>query len=161
MSRSARVVVVILLVFLAGGTAFADTTGAKPAWPAYALSLLLGFGSGQSYLGTNGIGFLVGDCVGIGTVAAGGLYVAIALWSGEAALLTGSGPSETDFMTSVTVGYGIMIAGLAVWAVSRVWEVIDTFGTAGRLTDEGRLVVAPAVEVSPTGATTVALSFRY
>ena len=154
MSRGIRIAAIVLAIFLAGGTVFAADTAPKAAWPAYAFSLLLGFGSGQYYMGTDGLWYTVGDVAGLAAIAGGYLYMAGSLVS------AGTSSSYTSVATGVTVGYGIMVVGALLWGVTRVWEVVDTVITAPKLTGQGKLAVAPVIEAGPAG-TTVALSFKY
>lgn len=71
MARLPKIVTLVLLILLGAGALFAQAQPKKPAWPAYAFSLLFGFGTGQYYLGDNGTAFLIGDVIGLGGIIAG------------------------------------------------------------------------------------------
>ncbi len=126
----------------------------RQAWPAYAFSILLGFGTGQYYLGENGTGFLIGDVGGIVCMVGGYVYMASALIS-AASLSPGSS------LTTVGTGYAIVGVGAVVYLVSRVWEVVDIFGTAERLRKGGKVAgLQPVIDVRPD-AVAFEVSYSY
>jgi uncharacterized protein affecting Mg2+/Co2+ transport len=58
------------------------------------------------------------------------------------------------------VGVTVISVGSVVYLVSRVWQLVDTFGTVGRLTQEGKVALEPMIDVRPTGVA-FELSYRY
>jgi hypothetical protein len=149
-----RVLAVVMLLALAVGSVFgAAPETPRPAWPAYGLSILLGFGTGQYYLGENGTGFLIADAGGIACMVGGYVYMLSAV--GALAL----NPSAS--LDTLYIGYGIVGVGAAVWAVSRIWEIVDIFGTAERLRQEGKVAsLQPVLDVRPD-AVAFEVSYSY
>jgi len=161
MTRGIRIAILVLAIFMATGTVFAADNAPRAAWPAYAFSILLGFGSGQYYMGTDGLWFTVGDVAGLGLILGGGIYALTAAGSALGAAANGSyTTAATTAEGGVLVAYGIIVVGSIVWGVSRIWEIVDTVLTAPKLMSQGKLAVAPVIEAGPEG-TTVALSFKY
>jgi hypothetical protein len=150
MNRSLKVLAVVLVVLFCAGAVFAQSGDKKAAWPAYPLSILLGFGTGQFYQGENGVGFLIADVAGYGGIIGGAVYMMVAVAS--AAFNPLSVTSISDLATATLVGYTIIGVGSVVWLVSRIWEVVDTFGTVDRLSKAGQLAgLTPTIDVRPTG----------
>ena len=116
MFRLPRVVTLALLVFLTGSSVFAQGQP-KPAWPAILLSIVPGYGLGHFYCGDNGAGvlFLLGDITG-GVVLGVGMYYAFEA-AFEAAL--------TRQPTSDRRSGAVLLLGLGIVAVSRIWEMAD------------------------------------
>jgi hypothetical protein len=154
MSRFLRIVTFALLAFLAAGAAFAqEAQDAQPkaAWPAYAYSLLLGFGSGQYYLGTNGTPFLIGDLIGVGAWIGGGIF----------ALSARSTTDAQAAISSTVTGSVFIIVGSLVYLVSHVWEIIDVFRAVDSAQRAGRVVeIVPVVDVRTT-AWELGVSLRF
>ncbi len=71
-------------------------------------------------------------------------------------------PSPTaiaDAASATLIAYGIMGVGAAITLVSRIWEVVDTFGAVDRLTQAGKVAaLTPTLEVKPNG---MALGLSY
>jgi len=129
MPRPLKVVALLLLAFLAGGSLSAEEQP-KAAAPAYLLSAFVGFGTGQYYCGANGIGFLVVDIVGVGVVVYG----------------LGSASGST-FSQGLQGAAFIELGGL-VLLVSRIGQIINVFGAVERAKREGRLAdVVPVINV--------------
>jgi hypothetical protein len=148
MSRFLKIVSLTLLILLAGGALFAQGTQAKPAWPAYAFSIVLGFGTGQYWVGANGTPFLIGDIVGLAGIVIGEVVIVSSVAS---ALASPSVSSVESAGTGVVVGYGIVVVGGLVYLVSRVWEFVDVFGAVDKAKKAGKVVeVVPVVEVRRT-----------
>lgn len=141
MSRLFKIVTLAFLIFLAAGALFAQDAQPKAAGPAYALSILLGFGTGQYYLGTNGTPFLVGDLIGVGAWIGGGLFA-----------LSARGATDTQAAVPLTVtGFAFVLAGSLVYLVSHVWEIIDVFAAVERAQKAGTVVeMVPVVDVRRT-----------
>jgi len=166
MSRHIRFTALLLVLVLAAGGAFAEGAQAKSAFPAYALSFLLGFGTGQYYLGENGTPFLIGDAVGLGLEVGGLIYEVV-----SAASVTSDSASYESAVTGVYVGYGIVLVGGIVYMVSHVWEILDVFSAVDRARQAGTVAaVSPIIDVTTTayepGIATVmscevGLSFKY
>ena len=107
-------------------------TRAQPraAWPAYLLSIFIGFGTGHLYCGDGaGVLFLVGDVAGL------------------ALLLSGT-------QQSVSTPYGgqssgdTLLFGLSIWLVSRIWEISDIGRAADRMRWAGRFAdIVPVIDV--------------
>ncbi len=154
MSGSRKALVLFLLVAVGAGTAFAQASPPpREAWPAYGLSIFVGFGTGHYYLGANGTPFLIGDVAGLGLVGGGYIYMLSSI------LGAASNPYSFDPATAY-VGYGIVGLGVLVFVVSRVWEVVDVFGVVERLRGEGKVVVTPVIRVE-SNQTSVELAFNY
>ncbi len=150
MNRSLKILAIVLVVLFCAGTLFAQSEGKKAAWPAYPLSIILGFGTGQFYLGENGLGFLIADVVAYGAVIGGGIYMV----SAAAAAVLNPDPvaALAEASTAALVGYTIIGVGSVVWLVSRIWEVVDTFGAVDRLSKAGKVAaLEPTLEVRPDG----------
>ncbi len=160
MNKSFKVLAIVLVVLFCAGTLFAQSDeGKKAAWPAYAFSILLGFGTGQFYLGESGVGFLLGDLAGVAGVIGGSVY----FFSASVAAITNPDPiaAATELGTATLIAYTIIGVGTVVTLVSRIWEVVDTIGTVDRLTKEGRVaVLMPTLDVRPN-AVSFGLSYRY
>ncbi len=137
MSRLITVIALILIGFLAAGAVFAQDLQPKAEWPAYLLSVFIGFGTGHYYLGANGTPFLIGDVLGLGVEVGGLLYelgAAVALDTTQ----------TLDGLTLVIVGAGIFL-------VSRIWEVVDVFSAADEARKAGRVAaVVPVFSVRRT-----------
>lgn len=142
MNRFFKILAIVLIVLFCAGVLFAQSGPAsKPGWPAYAFSILLGFGTGQFYLGENGVGFLVGDLA---------LYAGIAGYYVN--LLTLPYGDYSALQTRIFVGSAILGIGSVITLVSRVWEIIDVIGSVDRLTKEGKVAsLTPTLEIRPTG----------
>ncbi len=139
MSRLFKVVTLVLLVFFAAGSLFAQEQP-KNAWPAFFLSIFFGFGLGQYYLGQNGTPFLLGDFIGAG-VLTGGMYLAARSLLPRA---FGDSVDSSEFQA----GYTLLIAGSVVILVSRIWQIIDVFGTVDRARKPGKVAgVVPVIDV--------------
>jgi hypothetical protein len=147
MSRFLKIVTLALLILLAAGSLFAQSS-AKPAWPAYPLAIILGYGTGQYYVGANGTPFLVADIVGDVAVY-GGLIWAV---SSAASVLTNpSATGAADAATGVFIGYGLVGVGSVVLLVSRIWQIVDVFGAVDKAKSAGKVVeVVPVVDVQRT-----------
>jgi hypothetical protein len=159
MSKSFKVLAIVLVVLFCAGTLFAQSAEKKAAWPAYAFTIILGFGSGEYYLGENGTGFLIGDLLGIGTMVGGSIYMVVAPLS--AAMNPDPLAAAADAITAFYVGVGIISVGSVVYLVSRVWQAVDTFMTAGRLMQEGKVAaITPVIDVRPQGVA-FELSYKY
>ena len=159
MSRLFKVIALALLILLAAGALFAqDAPMSRPAWPAYALTYLLGFGSGNFYLGQNGFGFLIGDAAGIAGLGIG--YAVIV--SSVLAIGTGSTTSSlTSAGTGVITGYGLVVVGSIVYLVSRVWEDIAIFGAVDKARKAGTVAeVEPILEMN-NNSLEAGISIRY
>ncbi len=158
MSRFVKVVMISLLILLAAGTLFAQDAGPKAAFPAYALSILLGFGTGHYYVGANGTPFLIGDLVGVGGMAAGGIIAVASLFSAA------TNPTYTGAANAISgaaIGYGVLGVGAAVYLVSRVWEDISIFGAVDAAKKAGKVAeVVPVVNIQPTSFE-LGLSVKY
>ena len=159
MSRLFKVVSVMLLVFLAAGSLFAqDAQSGKPAWPAYAFTFLLGFGTGQFYLGQNGTGFLIGDAAGLAGLGVGYAVIASSIFS------IGTSYTDTSLTsagTGVIVGYGLVVVGSIVFLISRIWEDIDIFGAVNRARQAGKVAeINPVLEIHNTSFE-AGISIRY
>jgi hypothetical protein len=121
----------------------------KPAWPGYGLAIFLGFGTGQYYLGANGTPFLIGDIAGVAVMAGGYAYMIVAALGAP------------DPYAAITTSYIIIAAGGLVYSVTRVWEIVDIFGTAERMRQAGKVVrIVPDISVRPTGVS-MGVSVRY
>jgi hypothetical protein len=126
-----------------------QTIPPKPAWPGYAMAIFLGFGSGQYYLGANGTPFLIGDIAGIAVMAGGYAYMLVGAMSAP------------DPYAVITTSYIIIAAGGLVYSVTRVWEIIDIFGTAERMRQAGKVVrILPDISVQPT-CISLGMTLRY
>jgi hypothetical protein len=148
MSRFLKIVSLSLLILLAAGALFAQGTQPKQAWPAYAFSILLGFGTGQYYVGANGTPFLIGDLVGVGGVVVGEVVI---LSSVASALSNPTSSSVASGGAGVIVGYGLIVVGGIVYLVSHVWEIIDIFPAVDKARKAGKVVeVVPVVDVRRT-----------
>jgi TM2 domain-containing membrane protein YozV len=157
MSKTAKAILLVLILSLSSSSLFADSQPApKASWPAYALSVLLGFGTGQFYLGENGIGFLIGDASGVVLMGAGYFYMVSSLLSSAYSYST----STTTTYSTIMIGYGIIAIGALTYLVSRIWEIVDTFVVADKLGKEGRFALLPIIEIDSNQAS-VQLSFRY
>jgi hypothetical protein len=151
LSRFLRIVTFALLAFLAAGVVSAQDAQPKAAWPAYAYSLLLGFGSGQYYLGANGTPFLVGDLIGVGAWIGGGIF----------ALSARSTTDAQAAISSTVTGSVFIIVGSLVYLVSHVWEIIDVFHAVDSAQRAGRVVeIVPVVDVRRT-AWELGVSLRF
>ncbi|HVN77549.1 MAG TPA: hypothetical protein VMW38_00995, partial [Terriglobia bacterium] len=138
MSRLVKVVLLMLLVFLAAGSVFAQTTPPpKSSTPAYLLAILLGFGSGQYYVGENGTPFLIGDLAGWGMEIAGYLVIL-------------SDASSASYTSTADTGAYLVLGGAAVLLVSRIWEIVDVFGAVDKARAAGRVAVVPVIDVKRT-----------
>ena len=125
-----------------------QTVPTKSAQTGYALAIFFGFGSGQYYLGANGTPFLIGDIVGFTGMASGLVYM----------LAYSSDPDP--WVVFITGSY-IMIAGGLVYFVTRVWEIVDIFGTAERMRQAGKVVrIVPDISVQTTHIS-LRLNVRY
>ena len=148
MSHTGKLVVLMLIIVLGAGAAFAQNAGAqgggahgseaqgspgtKPAWPAYVFSIFLGFGTGQYWVGGNGNLFLVADLSCVGLMAAG----AVTAFSAS---------------SSMTVGYLMIGASAMAFSAFRIWELIDVFGAVEDSRKEGKVAqMEPVLSVSPT-----------
>jgi hypothetical protein len=137
MSRLFKVVTLVLLVFLAANSLFAQEQP-KAAGPAYILSIFVGFGLGQYYLGQNGTPFLVGDLIGMGMVLAGMELVLTSFFA----------PSVSAWNDTVNTGCTAFMVGGIVFLVSRIWEIIDIFGAVNRARKAGKVAeVVPVIDV--------------
>jgi len=159
MSRFTKAVLVVLLVLAVAGVAFGQ--GApfmRPAWPAYALSIFFGFGTGHYYVGANGTPFLIGDVGGIAAVGVGYALIASSLIS------TGLNPSSTNvgsLETGVITGYGLIVVGGIVYAISRIVEDISIFGAVDSAVKAGKVAqIEPVLQLTNTSLE-VGLSIRY
>jgi hypothetical protein len=130
MSPIAKVGVILLLLLVAAGSLFAEDAGARPVWPAYLFSILLGFGSGQYYLGQDGMPFLVADIAGC-AVEIIGLGIE---FSGIASLYRFSyyGTDYQNALDQVWTGLAVVVGGGAVLVVSRVFQIVGVARETGR-----------------------------
>lgn len=123
MSRFLKVVAIALLVLLAANSVFAQEQP-KAAWPAYLLSIFLGYGLGHYYCGENGTPFLIVDAV-----------------TATCMVVMGSGFSSSSSLS-------ILGFGSAIIMVSRIYEMIDIFGAVLRAKKAGRVAeVIPVIDV--------------
>ena len=139
------------------GIAFAQ---AKSAVPAYALSILLGFGSGHSYAGSpKSTTFLIGDLASVGVAAVGGVMIVSAAKSGATTTDVSSG---TKALGNALSGALVMGLGGLSFSVFRIWEIIDIFGTVE--TQKKANVLAslnPSIGIGSDGGVKLALSYKY
>ncbi|MGA2766474.1 MAG: hypothetical protein ABSG17_24280 [Spirochaetia bacterium] len=141
MSRLSKVVCLTVIVFLAAGAIFAQQTQApRSSTSAIILTLLLGFGSGQYYLGDNGVGFLLGDAIGVVGVGVG--Y----------AVFASSFVGYYRYQTSTfDEGLALVAGGAIVLLVTRIWEIVDIFGRVEKGRQEGTVVeMEPVIDVRNT-----------
>ena len=139
MSRLKRVVSLMLLVFFAAGSLSAQAVQPKSSAPAYILTLLLGFGTGQYYVGENGNPFLIGELVGYAAVLGGVLIDASA----------NPGGYTFGYAYDYT-GVYIAAAGVVELLVFRIWEIVDVFGAVDRARAAGRVALVPVVSIQRT-----------
>ena len=148
MSRLFKVVSIMILIFLATGALFAQSSHLKPAWPAYVFSAALGFGSGQFYLGQDGAPFLVGDILGLGGVIGGYVVILSAIFP---YLYDGGSSYPSSALPTIETGTDIVIVGLIVYMISRVWEFVDVFDAVDRAREAGKVAeIVPVVDVRRT-----------
>ncbi|MGA2641289.1 MAG: hypothetical protein ABSG21_10365 [Spirochaetia bacterium] len=158
MSRLIKVVSLMLLVFLAAGNLFAQTTQPKAAWPAYVLCIFPGYGFGHYYLGQNGTPFLLGDLIGAGVALAGMGLIASAFSPGSVLSIDiflvffpyGPPPEIVVDSSEFRTGCALLIAGGVVLLVSRIWEFIDVFAAVDRARAAGKVAVVPVFNVQRT-----------
>ena len=143
MSRLFKVVCLTVIIFLAAGAIFAQQTQApRSSTSAIILTLLLGFGSGQYYLGDNGIGFLLGDAIGVVGVGVG--------YAVFASSFVGYGYSRYQTST-FDEGLALVAGGAIVLLVTRIWEIVDIFGRVEKGRQEGTVVeMEPVLDVRNT-----------
>ena len=156
MHPTSRMLLVVLLVLLTAGAVFAQSAETpKAAWPAYGLAIFLGFGTGHWYLGESGTAFLIGDAGGMALMVGGYVYMAAALFNSASSGSFGSSAS------TITTGTAVMGVGALVYAVSRIWEIVDIFGTTERVRQAGRVAdLQPVIEARPQGVS-FALCYEY
>ena len=143
MSHALKVILVMLGVTVAVGMLFAQSAPeAKPSWPAYLFSILLGFGIGPYWVGGNGNPFLVGDISCVGVMAIGALIVH-----------GGGGLSSTSTFSGEDAGYLMIGAAAIAYSVFRIWELLDVFNaveiakTTGVVADFDPIVTANSVSL--------------
>jgi len=143
---SRAILLSVLLILVVGGAVFAQGVQTRAAWPAYALSIVLGLGTGQWYLGENGLGFLIGDVSGVAIAAGGAAYL-------YEMLVVGSSPVGSDsFAETVAIGSTIVGAGALVFLVSRVWGILDIVDALDRDRQAGKVAnLEPVIEMRPQG----------
>ena len=147
--------IVLLLVTATGGVFAQAAESPRTAWPAYGLSIFLGFGTGHYYLGESGTMFLIGDAGGIAIMVGGYVYMYSALMS---SVTSGSTSSS---VSAITTGYAVVGVGAVIYLVSRVWEIVDIFGTTDRLRRDGKVVgLRPVIDARPDAVSFV-LSYQY
>jgi hypothetical protein len=147
MSRFLRIVTMALLILLAGGALFAQGS-AKASWPAYPLAIIVGYGTGQYYVGANGTPFLIADVVGDAALYGGLIYAVV---SAASVIGNQSMSGAANATTGVLVGYGIAGVGSVVLLVSRIWQIVDVFGAVDKARADGKVVeVVPVVDVRRT-----------
>ncbi len=158
MSRFTKAVLVVLLALAVAGVAFGqDAPFVRPAWPAYALSILFGFGTGHYYVGANGTPFLIGDVGGIAAIGVGYALIASTLISTGLGQNTNVGSVETGVIT----GYGLIVVGGVVYAISRIVEDITIFGAVDRAVKSGKVAqIEPVLQLTNTSLE-LGLSIRY
>jgi hypothetical protein len=144
--RASRIVVVLLIGMLfAASLAAADQTPQKPMWPAILFSALLGFGSGQYYLGESGVLFTVGEAAGLGLCIGGGVYSYAVRYNWNA--------------RGGDIAEGIAVGGLVVFVALRIWEFIDVVSYRPRKAEQTSFLT-PAIDVRPEGVS-FALRWQY
>jgi hypothetical protein len=143
--KMVRILLIAVLVGACAGSAFSQSEEASRRLAvANALAGLVGFGTGQYYLGRNGLGFLVGDAVGAGCVV-GGLALDIYGWE-QSGWFTSSQPSAVPLIA----GSVLLVGGSAVYIVTRIWEIVDMVRLNQALRREDGVVgMLPTVEVRP------------
>jgi hypothetical protein len=145
-----RIVVVLLLgVMLVAALPAEDQASPRPMAPAVLLSIFLGFGSGQYYLGESGVLFTVGDVAGIGLVAGGVAYVLVA-WADTAHYTTKLTSYGSESYPETTAGYVMLGGGIVVYAVSRVWQLINVVSYRPRKAEQTSSLT-PVIEARPQG----------
>ena len=133
--RQLRNVTIVLLLLVVYEHTFAEPpTSSRPGWPATALSIFLGFGTGQYYLGQNGTGFLIADLLGLAAMVAGA-EIGIAY-------PPPSSHSTAPYSAETNLAYALAGAGAFVYVISRIWEVVDVLDLEDRLQYEGKISMA-------------------
>ncbi len=154
--RFPTIIVVLLIGMLCVGSLdAADRVSQRPVWPAYFLSIFLGFGSGQYYLGESGTGYLLGEIGGIAGVLAGTGYLLYTVIKNYDTTLPPSSFMDAVYSDAL-LGYGVMLAGFGVFVVVRVLEIVDVVTYESRR-DGDTAFVSPLIDVRPRG---VSLSIR-
>jgi hypothetical protein len=137
MRTPAKGLILVVLVFLIGNVVYAQSMSpTKPDWPAYALSVLVGFGTGQFYLGSNGTCFLISDTASLVSLGGGLLlfyYVSVNY-------------SQSGYLGYRVATIGLAGAGAIAYLISRSWQFIDTVRIAKHGHEqETSMVVKPEI----------------
>ena len=118
----------MLLVLLAAGALFAQDAQPKAEGPAQAFSVLPSFGTGQYYVGANGIPFLTADVVSWAGWVAG---IAVEYAAAYDPSLYSISPYEGGLVAQAT-GLGIVLAG---GLVVLVFSNVDRAKKAGKVAE--------------------------
>ena len=147
MKKGTRILTILLLFVFIGGIGYTQNSATKQEWPAYFLSILIGFGTGHFYLGDeNGKYFLIGGLTGTGLLIGGLVYLRFSDTRPE---------DRFETMMLLTLG------GVSVFLIARVWEIIDIFFAVDRARKKGEIAqFEPYIDVSPT-RTGFGISFKF
>ena len=116
---------------------------------ACAFSILLGYGSGQIYLGTGGWGyFAMQTGTTVGMVGGLGYY-----YYNVVQLALSSSADDINWFSRQSV-IGMAVGGVSALAhlVVAVVQVVDVFMDVDRLRAEGGIVAVPYLDLQPTSA---------
>lgn len=150
-----KIIIVLLLVLVFSASVYSAETK-KSEIGAYALSGLVGFGTGHFYIGSDhAMKFLILEGGSAVVYVVGAVITASA-----AASVTGYTNYEAAASQAVIGGGISLIGGLALLGF-HIWDFIDIFGEVDKKKAEGVVAWQPSVEFGPAGQTTVALAYNY